>query len=39
MLPWDSYREVLIEHARSHHVVASAWIVAIVLVALLVIFA
>jgi hypothetical protein len=39
MLPLDSYREVLMEHARSRHIVASAWIVAIVLVVLLVIFA
>lgn len=40
MLPSDSYREVLSEHARGHHLVASAWIVAAVVAAvLLVIFA
>lgn len=39
MLPLDSYRDVLIEHARSHHFVKSAWIVVAVLAALLVIFA
>jgi hypothetical protein len=39
MLPLDSYREVLSEHARGHHIVASAWIVVAVLAVLLVIFA
>jgi hypothetical protein len=39
MLSFDSYREVLSEHARGHHVVKSAWIVVLVLVALLVLFA
>lgn len=40
MPPWDSYRDVLDEHARGHHLVASAWIVAAVMAAvLLVIFA
>jgi hypothetical protein len=39
MLPFDSYREVLFEHARGHHFVKSAWIVVAVLAALLVIFA
>ena len=38
MLSFDSYREVLSEHARGHHLVWSAWIVVAtlaVLVALL----
>jgi hypothetical protein len=39
MLPLDSYRDVLSEHARGHHLVASAWIVVAVLAVLLVIFA
>ena len=39
MLSFDSYREVLSEHARGHHVVWSAWIVATVLAALIVVFA
>jgi hypothetical protein len=39
MLPSDSYREVLSEHARGHHLVASAWIVAAVVAVLLVLFA
>jgi hypothetical protein len=39
MLPFDSYRDVLSEHARGHHIVASAWIVVAVLAVLLVIFA
>jgi hypothetical protein len=38
MLPFDSYRDVLIEHARGHHFVISAWIVVAVLAVLLVIF-
>src|SRR5688572_32257636 len=28
MLSFDSYREVLSEHARGHHLIWSAWIVA-----------
>jgi hypothetical protein len=39
MLPFDSYREVLSEHARGHHLIKSAWIVVAVLAALLVLFA
>jgi len=39
MLSFDSYREVLSEHARSHHLVWSAWIVAAVLTALVIVFA
>lgn len=38
MLPSDSYRDVLLEHARGHHFVTSAWIVVAVLVALVIIF-
>ena len=38
MLPWDSYRDVLIEHASGHHFVTSAWIVVIVLAVLVVLF-
>ena len=37
--PWDSYRDVLSEHGRGHHLVASAWIVLVVLAVLLVLFA
>jgi hypothetical protein len=39
MLPFDSYREVLSEHARGHHLIKSAWVVAAVVAALLTIFA
>ena len=39
MLSFDSYREVLSEHTRDHHLVRSAWIVAAVLAALVVMFA
>jgi hypothetical protein len=39
MLSFDSYREVLSEHARGHHFVWSAWIVAAALAVLVVIFA
>ncbi len=39
MLPWDSYLDVLSEHARGHHVVTSAWLVVAALAVLLVIFA
>ncbi len=39
MLPFDSYREVLAEHARGHHFVMSAWIVVAVIAVLLVVFA
>lgn len=39
MLPFDSYRDVLSEHARGHRLVTSAWIVVAVLAVLLVMFA
>jgi hypothetical protein len=39
MLPFDSYREVLSEHARGHHLVWSAWIVAAALAVLVVVLA
>jgi hypothetical protein len=39
MWPLDSYREVLSEHARGHHLVTSAWIVVAALMLLLVAFA
>lgn len=37
MLPWDSYRDVLSEHARNHRLVTSAWVVAAAVAALVVI--
>jgi hypothetical protein len=39
MLPLDSYRDVLSEHARGHHLVKSAWVVAAVLAVLVAMFA
>jgi hypothetical protein len=39
MLSFDSYRDVLSEHARGHHLIWSAWIVLAVLAALMVVFA
>lgn len=39
MLSFDSYREVLYEHARGHHLVLSAWIVLAALAALVIVFA
>jgi hypothetical protein len=39
MLWFDSYREVLSEHARGHHLVLSAWIVAAGLFVLVIVFA
>jgi hypothetical protein len=39
MLPWDSYRDVLSEHARDHHLVPSAWLVVAALAVLVVVFA
>ena len=39
MLPFESYRDVLSEHIQSRHMVASAWIVAVALGVLLVMFA
>lgn len=38
MLPFDSYHDVLSEHARGHHIVKSAWIMLLVLGVLLAIF-
>jgi hypothetical protein len=38
MLPWDSYRDVLSEHTRDHHLVTSAWVVAAAVAVLVVIF-
>jgi hypothetical protein len=39
MEPLDSYHDVLEEHGRGHHLVASAWLVVAVLAVLLVLFA
>jgi hypothetical protein len=39
MLSFDSYREVLSEHAREHHIVWSAWIVAAALAVLVIVLA
>lgn len=39
MLPFDSYREVLSEHARGHRLVRSAWILVAALAVLLVLVA
>ena len=39
MLPEDSYRDVLLEHARGHHFVTSAWIVVVALGMLVLFFA
>jgi len=39
MLSFDSYREVLSEHARGHHLIWSAWIVAAALAVLVIMFA
>jgi hypothetical protein len=39
MLSFDAYREVLSEHARNHHLVRSAWIVAAIVFGLIVVFA
>jgi hypothetical protein len=39
MLSFDSYREVLSEHARGHHLVWSAWILMAALAALVAVFA
>jgi len=38
MLSFDSYRDVLSEHARGHHFVKSAWFVAIAVALLIVTF-
>jgi hypothetical protein len=38
MLSFDSYREVLSEHARGHHLVTSAWLVVATLAILFVVF-
>lgn len=39
MPSFDSYREVLSEHAHNPHVVRSAWILLAVLAALVIVFA
>jgi len=39
MLSFDSYREVLSEHARGHHLVKSAWFVVVAVIVFLVVFA
>ena len=39
MLSFDSYREVLNEHARGHHFIRSAWLVVLVVAVLLIVFA
>jgi hypothetical protein len=39
MLSFDSYREVLSEHVRGHHVVGSAWFVVAAIIVFLVAFA
>jgi hypothetical protein len=39
MSSFDSYRDLLREHARGHHLVASAWLVLVVLAVLVAIFA
>lgn len=36
MLTFDSYREVLSEHARGHHVVGSAWFIVIAVIVFLI---
>lgn len=38
MLPFDSYRDVLSEHTRGHHV-ASAWFVVVAIGVLIIILA
>lgn len=38
MLSFDSYREVLCEHAHGHHLVKSAWFVVVALAVFLVLF-
>jgi len=39
MVPFESYRDVLSEHCKDHHVVASAWIIVLALGVLLVMLA
>ena len=39
MLSFDSYRDVLSEHARGHQLIWSAWLVLAVLAVLVVVFA
>jgi hypothetical protein len=39
MLSFDSYREVLSEHARGHHAVGSAWFVVVAIIVFLVVSA
>ena len=38
MWPLDSYRDVLSEHARNHHLVGSAWIILVALAVLVILF-
>ena len=38
MLSFDSYRDVLREHARGHHFVGSAWFVVVAIIVFLVVF-
>jgi hypothetical protein len=39
MFTHDSYKDVLGEHSRRHHLIGSAWIVAIALAAVIILFA
>jgi hypothetical protein len=39
MVPFDSYREVLNDHASGHHFIRSAWLVVLVIAVLLMVFA
>jgi hypothetical protein len=39
MLPLDSYRELLSERGREHHVVASAWFVVVAIAVFLILMA
>jgi hypothetical protein len=38
MLSFDSYRDVLSEHARGHHFVKSAWFVVVAVAVFLIVF-
>jgi hypothetical protein len=39
MLSFDSYREVLSEHARGRHVIGSAWFIVVAVIVFLVVSA
>jgi hypothetical protein len=39
MLPFDSYRDVLSEHARGHHFVTSAWFIVVAIAVFVVVAA